>query len=148
VPVSANSETFIDRPLSVEGVEFHATCVSMGNPHCVTFVDDVNTAPVDTLGPKVETSEHFPNKTNVEFVHVVGRDEIDARVWERGGGETLACGTGACATLIACALNDKTGRSATVHLPGGDLGVTWKEDNHIILEGPATRVFTGTIDII
>ncbi len=147
VPVAAPSETFVNQPLSVEGIEFHATCVSMGNPHCVTFVEDVNTAPVRTLGPKVETSEYFPNKTNVEFVHVIGRDEIDARVWERGCGETLACGTGACATLVACALNDKTGRSATVHLPGGDLRITWKEDNHIILEGPATRVFTGAIDI-
>ncbi|MHB8840461.1 MAG: diaminopimelate epimerase [Candidatus Aquicultor sp.] len=147
VPVAVPSETFVNQPLSVEGVEFHATCVSMGNPHCITFVEDVSTAPVHTLGPKVETSEHFPNRTNIEFVHVIGRDEIDARVWERGCGETLACGTGACATLVACALNDKTGRSATVHLPGGDLRITWKEDNHIVLEGAATRVFTGTIDI-
>lgn len=145
IPVMAATGNLINQPLFVDGTSFNATCISMGNPHCVLFVDDVNTAPVKTLGPKVETSEYFPQRTNVEFVHVLNRSEIDLRVWERGCGETLACGTGACATLVACTLNNKTGRSATIHLPGGDLKISWKEDDHVTLEGPATRVFTGSI---
>ncbi len=148
IPVKATTENLINQPLSVDGTTFDATCVSMGNPHCVIFVDDVNTAPVNTLGPKIEISENFPQKTNVEFAHVLNRNEIDLRVWERGCGETLACGTGACATLVACTLNNKTDRSATIHLPGGDLKISWREDNHVILEGPANRVFIGSFDIM
>ncbi|MCL6472485.1 MAG: diaminopimelate epimerase [Firmicutes bacterium] len=147
VPVSADTERFINQPLIVDDSEIKATCVSMGNPHCIIFVDDVKTAPVRTLGPKVEASKHFPQKTNVEFANILGRGEIELRVWERGCGETLACGTGACATLVACALNNKTDRSATVHLPGGDLKISWIDNNHVILEGPANRVFTGIIDV-
>lgn len=147
VPVKFNAGHLIGQTLTVNGTSFQATCVSMGNPHCILFVEDLQTAPVRTLGPEVETSDHFPQKTNVEFVRVIDDNEIELRVWERGCGETLACGTGACATLVACALNNKTGRTAVIHLPGGDLNITWDEDNHVILEGPANRIFTGSIDI-
>jgi len=147
IPVRSDNEQFIDQPLTIDDTTVQATCVSMGNPHCIVFVDDLKTAPVQTLGPRIETSEYFPQKTNVEFVQVIGRNEIALRVWERGCGETLACGTGACATLVACVLNGKTDRSATVHLPGGDLYITWDENNHIFMEGPASKVFTGSIDI-
>jgi diaminopimelate epimerase len=129
----------------ISGTSFRATCVSMGNPHCITFVDDTTNAPVHSLGPAVETSDYFPQKTNVEFAKIISRNEIELRVWERGCGETLACGTGACATLVASVLNDKTDRSAVVHLPGGDLSIEWLSNNHIIMAGPATRVFTGNL---
>lgn len=147
VPVKFNGGQLIGQVLTVNGTSFSATCVSMGNPHCILFVEDLQAAPVRTLGPQVETSEYFPQKSNVEFVRVIDKNEIELRVWERGCGETLACGTGACATLVACALNNKTGRKAIIHLPGGDLHITWGEDNRVILEGPANRVFTGIIDI-
>jgi len=147
VPVASESKQVVNQQLSVDGTSFSATCVSMGNPHCIMFVEDVKSAPVKELGPKVEKSDYFPQKTNVEFVKVISEDEIELRVWERGCGETLACGTGACATLVACALNDMTGRFATIHLPGGDLKITWEENNHVILEGPANRVFTGMINV-
>lgn len=124
------------------------TCVSMGNPHCVIFVDDVETAPVHELGPLVECHPAFPNKTNVEFAEVHEEDElIRLRVWERGCGETLACGTGACATTVAAALNCRGGRSATVELPGGELSVNWADDGHVYMAGPAEIVFTGVMDI-
>jgi diaminopimelate epimerase len=129
----------------VNGTSLRATCVSMGNPHCITFVDDTTNAPVHSLGSAVETSDYFPQKTNVEFAKIISRNEIELRVWERGCGETLACGTGACATLVAGVLNDKTNRSAVVHLPGGNLNIEWLSNNHIIMEGPATRVFTGNL---
>lgn len=147
VPVASGSKQVVNQQLSVDGTSFSATCVSMGNPHCIMFVEDVKSAPVKELGPKVETSDYFPQKTNVEFVKVISEHEIELRVWERGCGETLACGTGACAALVACSLNDKTGRFATIHLPGGDLNIIWEDNNHVILEGPANRVFTGTITI-
>jgi diaminopimelate epimerase len=147
----ADSNTGIDRLVDglfeVDGESFRATCVSMGNPHCVTFVDDTANTAVQTLGPKVETSYCFPQKTNVEFAHVISRNEIELRVWERGCGETLACGTGACATLVAAVLNDKADRHAVVRLPGGNLQIEWAADNHVIMEGPAVRVFAGSIDI-
>ncbi|MEW5706077.1 MAG: diaminopimelate epimerase [Actinomycetota bacterium] len=150
-PISIDEPSQIDGALKVGGASsssFYATCVSMGNPHCVIFVDDIRTAPVQSLGPKIETSSYFPQKTNVEFAHVVASDEIELRVWERGCGETMACGTGACASLVACVLNGKTERSATVHLPGGNLRISWdKKTNHVFLEGPAAKVFFGTIEI-
>lgn len=124
------------------------TCVSMGNPHCVLFVDDVAEAPVHTLGPVIENHPAFPNRTNVEFAEV---DEaagvIRLRVWERGCGETLACGTGACATTVAAALNCRGGREATVELPGGQLAIRWAENGRVYMTGPATEVFRGEIDI-
>jgi diaminopimelate epimerase len=129
--------------LRAAGHDLAVTCVSMGNPHCVTFVDDVAAFPVTTVGPEVEHHAVFPKRTNVEFVQVIGPAEIRMRVWERGAGETLACGTGACASAIASALNGKTSRQVLVHLAGGDLEIDWAEDNHVFMTGPATEVFAG-----
>lgn len=126
---------------------FDVTCVSMGNPHCVLWVDDVDSADVETIGPVIENHPVFPAKTNVEFAQVVGDDHIKLRVWERGCGETLACGTGACATLVAASLTVRVGREATVELPGGDLAIRWAEDNHVYMTGPAVEVFSGTMPI-
>lgn len=124
------------------------TPVSMGNPHCVLFVDDIDDAPVHTLGPAIENHPAFPNKTNVEFAQIrEGEDIILVRVWERGVGETLACGTGACAATVATALNCRGGREATVELPGGELQVRWAENDHVFMTGPATEVFSGSLFI-
>ncbi len=120
------------------------TCVSMGNPHAVCFTND--NSEVTKFGPIIENSEYFPNKTNVEFVHVINRNEIDMRVWERGTGETLACGTGACAAVIASVLNGYTERKVNVNLLGGKLYILWDKDNKIYMKGPAKIVFEGTID--
>src|SRR5579864_3574022 len=113
----------------------------MGNPHAVTFVDDVGAYPVALIGPQVEHHAAFPKRTNTEFIEVVSDREIKFRVWERGAGETLACGTGACAAVVASVLNGKTGRQVLVHLPGGDLDIEWREDdNHVYMTGPAAEV--------
>ncbi len=133
--------------LETEMGEVAVTCVSMGNPHCVIFVDDVETAPVHELGPIIETHPAFPRKTNVEFAQIMGEGEIRLRVWERGCGETLACGTGACATTVATALNCRGGREATVELPGGELEIRWAEDGRVYMTGPAEEVFSGTMII-
>jgi len=128
--------------------EIEFTAVSMGNPHCIVFVPDITEIPVSLWGPELETNGLFPAKTNVEFVQVIGPSEIEMRVWERGAGITLACGTGACATLVAGVLNGYTDRAATIHLLGGDLFIEWKEeDNHVYMTGPATEVFSGHINI-
>ncbi len=126
---------------------FKITCVSMGNPHCIIFVDDVQSIPVDEIGPKIENHSFFPEKTNVEFIHILNRKEINFRVWERGVGETLACGTGACAALVAAVLNNKTDRKATIHLQGGDLDIQWANDGNIYMTGPAELVFRGEMTI-
>lgn len=131
---------------SFGGVEL--TAVSMGNPHCIIFVPDVAQVPVALWGSELETNPLFPAKTNVEFVQVVNSAEMIMRVWERGAGITLACGTGACATLVAAVLNGYADRAATVHLLGGDLVIEWnKRDNHIYMTGPAVEVFTGHIQL-
>ncbi|MEN6521374.1 MAG: diaminopimelate epimerase [Armatimonadota bacterium] len=136
----------ISEPLVLDDRTLGITCVSMGNPHCITFVDDVESYPVRTVGPKVERHPAFPERTNAEFIEVVSPSEIKMRVWERGAGETLACGTGACASTVASILNGKTGRSLTVHLKGGDLKVEWlKDDGPVVMTGPAVEVFTGEI---
>ncbi len=128
--------------------EFIATCVSMGNPHAVIYVDDVANFPVEAVGREIETHEIFPESTNVEFVEVVNESEIKMRVWERGSGETLACGTGACATLVASSINGKSGRKATIKLLGGDVEVEWLEEtNRVILTGGAQFVFEGIYKI-
>ena len=120
------------------------TCVSMGNPHCITFVDEITDALVLGVGPKVEVDPAFPRRTNVEFVKVNRPDDVTVRVWERGSGETLACGTGASAVAVACVLNGRTERTITAHLPGGPLHLTWSEqDNHVYMTGPAVEVFSG-----
>ena len=134
-------------PLDTETGTFDVTPISMGNPHCVVWVDDVETTDVHVIGPAIETHPMFPKKTNVEFAQLVGDATIRVRVWERGVGETLACGTGACATAVVGALTLRTGREVTVELPGGELEIRWAEDNRVYLTGPATEVFAGTLVI-
>ena len=132
------------QPLSACGQTWPVTLVSMGNPHAVTLVDDPATAPVTTVGPVLERDPAFPRKCNIEFVNVVDRGHIRMRVWERGAGETLACGTGACASMVACALNGLIDRKAEVTLPGGTLTVEWSEsDGHVYMTGPAAFVYDG-----
>ncbi|MGQ9730496.1 MAG: diaminopimelate epimerase [Candidatus Zipacnadales bacterium] len=143
---SPAKEPVINEPLTVRGVEHHVTCVSMGNPHCVLFTDDVEAAPVTTLGPLIEQHEAFPARTNVEFVKIIGPELIQMRVWERGSGETLACGTGASAAVVAANLNKLANRSCTVKLLGGNLHIDWRENDHIFLTGPAVEVFSGEVD--
>ncbi len=134
----------VGEKLRVSGRRIEITAVSMGNPHCVIFVPDVERAQVEKLGPAVENHASFPRRTNVEFVQVLGDNHLKMRVWERGAGETLACGTGAAATLVAAALNRLASRKATVTLLGGDLQVSWRqEDNHVFIEGPAAEVCQG-----
>ncbi|NLK87447.1 MAG: diaminopimelate epimerase [Clostridiaceae bacterium] len=148
IPVISSKERFIDEPIEIDGSVFRATCVSMGNPHAVIFTDDVSELPVHLYGPRLENHSIFPNRTNVEFVRIVSRDRIKMRVWERGAGETLACGTGACASVAAAVVNGLCGRRVTVMLPGGELLIEWDETNgHIYKTGPAVKVFDGEIEI-
>ena len=143
-----DTPTVIDETLKINPEQtFKITCVSMGNPHCITFVNDVQSISVDEIGPKIENHPLFPEKTNVEFIQVLNKQEINFRVWERGVGETLACGTGACAALVAAVLNNKTDRKATIHLPGGDLDIQWANDGNIYMAGPAELVFKGEMTI-
>jgi diaminopimelate epimerase len=131
-------------PIAVAGREFRVTTVSMGNPHCVTYVDEPNDDWVLGIGPKLEVDAHFPNRVNCEFVRVIGRGEVEQRTWERGSGETFACGSGACAVGVAGVLTGRTDRNVLVHLRGGDLSIEWnEEDNHVYLTGPAVEVFGG-----
>ncbi|HUV05470.1 MAG TPA: diaminopimelate epimerase [Armatimonadota bacterium] len=151
IPVSGFDGRVISRPLEVDGTQFSITCVSMGNPHCVILAGS-NGAPVDrstleSLGPKIENHPAFPSRTNVEFARVVSDHELQVDVWERGAGITLACGTGACASVVAGVLNGKVGRKATVYLTGGDLLVDWREDGAVYMTGPAEEVFTGSIGV-
>ncbi|MDR3590284.1 MAG: diaminopimelate epimerase [Negativicutes bacterium] len=144
IPMTGNgSEQAVNVPLEIDGHTYYGTAVSMGNPHFVIFVDDVDAVDLAGVGPKLETHAAFPRKTNVEFVQVLNDKELRMRVWERGAGITMACGTGACATLAAAVLNEKCGRQATVRLDGGDLVIEWGEDGHIYMSGPATEVFRG-----
>jgi len=137
----------IDVPLEVGGKSWQVTCVSMGNPHCITFVEDVSAIPLELIGPQFEHHSAFPKRTNTEFIQVVRPDYIKMRVWERGAGATLACGTGACAAVVAGVLTGKCDRTCTVELPGGCLDIEWSEvDQRIYMTGPAQRVFTGTME--
>ena len=146
VPTTIDQTEVIDYPIEVEGRHFRFTAVSMGNPHCVIYVDDAVNFDLAAWGPKLEVHPLFPRKTNVEFVTVTNREHTDMRVWERGAGPTLACGTGACATLVSSVLNGLTDRKATVSLKGGDLFIEWDEaDNHVYMTGPAEEVFKGTL---
>lgn len=148
IPVRLEGDRVVDRPVSAGGGEYRITCVSMGNPHCVVFVDDVEAVPIETIGPALETDPLFPDRINVEFIHVLNKNEISMRVWERGSGETMACGTGACAAAVAGILNGKTGHDSRVHLRGGDLSIRWDEKtNKIFMTGPAEFVFDGTVKI-
>lgn len=136
----------IAQPLEVAGQTWSVTCVSMGNPHCITFVDDVAEISLETIGPQFEHHPAFPQRTNTEFIQVVAPDYLKMRVWERGAGITLACGTGACASLVAGVLTGRCDRLATIELPGGRLKIEWSESNQrIYMTGPAERVFTGKI---
>jgi len=144
---SPKNTPVINEMLRVDDDFLRVTCVSMGNPHCVIFVDDVQHAPVRTLGPRVEHHGAFPARTNVEFVKVVPPDRLEMRVWERGSGETLACGTGASASVVAAALNNLADRSCTVKLLGGELQIEWRQDDHVFKTGPAVEVFSGEVDV-
>lgn len=127
---------------------FTFTCVSMGNPHAITFIDNVEKFDVKKFGSVFEVAKAFPKKSNIEFVEIVDKENINMRVWERGSGETMACGTGSCASVVACILNNKTSNKVKVHLLGGELYIEWnKENNHIYMTGPAEIVFEGKIDI-
>lgn len=145
VPVVSEKEEVIDEPITVDGQEYRMTCVSMGNPHAVVFIDqDVKEFPLETVGVKFENHERFPKRVNTEFVNVLDCHTAQMRVWERGSGETLACGTGACAVAVACALNGLTEDEVTVKLLGGDLQIKWdREKNTVYMTGSAEVVFDG-----
>lgn len=148
IPVTIGKDRCINESLTVDGKEYHVTCVSMGNPHAVTFVEDTDSLPLEQLGPHFENHEAFPDRVNTEFVQVLNRKEVKMRVWERGSGETLACGTGTCATVVACVLNGLTDHEITVHLLGGDLYLNYDEKEDIVwMTGPAAVVCDGEIDI-
>ncbi len=145
VPVAAEGDRAVDEPITVDGKEYRMTCVSMGNPHAVIFTDrDIRELPLEEIGPKFENHERFPKRVNTEFVRVLDRRTAEMRVWERGSGETLACGTGACAVAVACVLNGLTEDEVTVRLLGGDLQIKWDRENDIVyMTGPAEVVFDG-----
>jgi diaminopimelate epimerase len=144
IPVLLTSETAINESIEVNGQTMKMTCVSMGNPHAVLFVDQVDQIDLAGLGVKIETHDLFPNRINVHFVEVLSPTELKMRTWERGSGITMACGTGACACGVAAVLNDKGARTCTTHLPGGDLVLNWNDiDDHVYMTGPAVEVFTG-----
>ena len=144
IPVISSKKGFVTENVQVDDNLFTLTCVSMGNPHAVTFMDNINEINIERLGPSLENNNIFPKKTNVEFVKVIDRQILEMRVWERGAGETLACGTGACATVVAAVLNKLCDRKAVVKLIGGELRIEWDEkNNHIFMTGPAELVFEG-----
>ncbi len=146
IPVAVEESPVVNVPVEVKGKIYHMTCVSMGNPHAIIFMDNVKDLDIEAIGPYFENHTVFPKRTNTEFVEVLDRNTVNMRVWERGSDETLACGTGACATTVACILNDKTENEVTVHLLGGDLKIRWdREANQVYMTGPATVVFDGEI---
>ena len=148
IPVISDEEPVKNLMLEAEGRKFKFTCVSMGNPHAITEVEDTEKFDVEKYGKVLEVDKAFPNKTNVEFIQIVDKNHVKMRVWERGAGETLACGTGACATAVACYLNGKTDRNVEVELLGGKLFIEWNEENnHIFMTGPAVTVFEGMLEI-
>lgn len=148
IPIISEREQVIDEPIEVDGKEYHMTGVSMGNPHAVIYVDDVKGLDLEKIGPKFENHERFPKRINTEFVHCIDRQTVEMRVWERGSGETLACGTGACAVAVSSILNNLTDTQVTVKLLGGDLQIEWdREKDCVFMTGPATVVFDGVIDI-
>lgn len=145
----AGNEAVMNAPITVQGKEYKMTCVSMGNPHAVIFVDDVTNLEIGQIGPHFENHKRFPKRTNTEFVKVLDRHTVQMRVWERGTGETLACGTGCCATAVACILNDLTDDTVTVKLLGGEIEITWdREANLVYMTGPAVTVFEGNIPLL
>jgi diaminopimelate epimerase len=146
--VGEDQEKVVDELFLIDGHTVSVTAVSMGNPHVIMFVDAIQEAPVEELGPKMEKDERFPDWVNVEFVEVVSKNEIHFRVWERGSGITQACGTGACAAVVASVLNgySQKGQEVTVHLLGGDLMITWQENGHVIMRGAAEVICEGVFE--
>lgn len=149
IPVDWEAEKMIGEKVTIDGQEYEMTCVSMGNPHAVVWVEDTASLPLEKIGPVFETHPMFPERVNTEFVQILNKKEVNMRVWERGSGETLACGTGACATAVACILNGKTEEEVVIHLLGGDLKIQYdKKTNHVFMTGPATTVFDGEIAVV
>ncbi len=146
IPTTLPGSPVVNAPLKIARKRLCVTCVSMGNPHCVTYVDRLADDWVLGIGPKIENDPHFPRRVNAEFVEVISPQEVRMRVWERGSGETLACGTGASAVCVAGVLSERTERKILAHLPGGDLDLHWADDNHVYLTGPAVEVFSGQWD--
>ena len=148
IPTIFDLPTVVSQPIVVSGKKILTTCVSMGNPHSVVYVDDVDSLDLEKIGPSYECHPAFPHKTNTEFVEIISRNEVKMRVWERGAGETMACGTGACAVAVASVLNGFTDRDVCVKLRGGDLQIKWDDDdNHVYMTGPATTVYEGDVEI-
>lgn len=148
VPTTLDQQPVLNQPIETNGREFTFTAVSMGNPHCVIYVDDAPNFDLAMWGPKLEVHPFFPRKMNVEFATVTNRQRVEMRVWERGAGPTLACGTGACATLVSSVLNGLTDRAAWIGLKGGDLFIEWDErDNHVYMTGPAEEVYKGSVEV-
>ncbi|HEX2946151.1 MAG TPA: diaminopimelate epimerase [Clostridia bacterium] len=148
IPVKSTKARFVSEPVTIKDRMFSVTCVSMGNPHAVSYVDQVDSFPLEIYGPLMEVNELYPRKVNSEFVEILDRKTLKMRVWERGAGETLACGTGACAVAVASILNGLSERNVTVKLLGGDLMIEWSEkDNHVYMTGPAVTVFDGIVEI-
>lgn len=148
VPVKYDDEKMINKPVKVDGKTFNITCVSMGNPHAVTFINDTDNLEIEKIGPKFENNEIFPDKVNTEFIQIIDKNTVKMRVWERGSGETFACGTGACASVVASVLNRLTENKVTVKLLGGELEIEYNQDeNTVYMTGPARVVFTGEYDI-
>lgn len=149
IPVETDYDDFISQPMLVGGEAYLVTCVSMGSPHAVIFLDEIDTLPLDRVGPLFEHHEKFPERINTEFVQVIDRNTLNMRVWERGSGETFACGTGACASVIAAVLNGHCdyGNEVTVQLRGGDLFITYLQDGSVMMKGPAAHVFDGIMEL-
>lgn len=148
IPIVSELEQFVSQPIQIDGTEYAVTGVSMGNPHAVIFCDSIDHLPLETIGPKFEFNPLFPERINTEFVEIIDETTLKMRVWERGSGETFACGTGACATAVAAVLNGhcKKGDEITVKLLGGELKITYLEDETVLMKGPATKVFDGIIE--
>lgn len=148
VPVVSDKDKVVDEPIVIDDKEYRITCVSMGNPHAITFIENTDDLEIETIGPKFENNPIFPDRVNTEFIQVLDRNTVKMRVWERGSGETFACGTGACATVVACVLNELTDDKVTVKLLGGDLFIEYnREENTVYMTGPAKVSFTGKIEV-
>lgn len=149
IPVNSDKESFISEPVEVDGKEYKITCVSMGNPHAIVYMDDIKDLELEKIGPSFENHKLFPDRINTEFIEVIDSHTLNMRVWERGSGETFACGTGACASVVASVLNGYCNHDeeVTVHLRGGDLKITWNSDGTVIMKGPAALICDGDIDV-
>ncbi len=149
IPVNSDKERFISEPVEVDGKEYKITCVSMGNPHAIVYMDDIKDLELEKIGPSFENHKLFPDRINTEFIEVIDSHTLNMRVWERGSGETFACGTGACASVVASVLNGYCNHDeeVTVHLRGGDLKITWNSDGTVIMKGPAALICDGDVDV-